>query len=131
MDKTSIQDAGLRETCDLTPTPIENRVEKEVSASSQRIRRPPAWLGDLVSGGDLDQSLTSSQDHHASSLNQIMAQQQSDQPPLDIQDMWRLSDEEDRQDKRLPGDGLDISWVAAETKSKVTNQFYELTASES
>ena len=59
-----------------------------------------------------------------------MVQQQLDQQPLEIHDMWNLSDEEDRQEKRLPREGLDISWITAETKRSITSQFYESTARE-
>ena len=35
-----------------------------------------------------------------------------------------------RKEKRLPGEGLDISWISANTKRKITNQFYAATAAE-
>ena len=63
------QKTEQRETRDLTHTPIENGVEKEISARPQRSRRPPAWLKGFVSGRDLDQSLSNSQDDRAFSLN--------------------------------------------------------------
>ena len=59
-----------------------------------------------------------------------MAQRQLDQPPLELQDMWHLSDDEERKEKKLPGEGLDISWVSASTKRTITNQFYQATAAE-
>ena len=59
-----------------------------------------------------------------------MAQQQLNQTPLELQDIWHLSDDEERKEKRLPGEGLDISWISANTKRTITNQFYAATAAE-
>ena len=59
-----------------------------------------------------------------------MTQRQSEQPPLDIHDMWHLSDDEERRDKRLSGEVLDISWATATVKQQVTGRFYEASASE-
>ena len=56
-----------------------------------------------------------------------MAQQQLEQL-LEIMDMWSPSDDEERQDKRLPGEGLDISWLAPSTKRTISDKFYEATA---
>ena len=78
----------------LSPTPKKNRVEE---------------FGDFVIGGDLDQSFAGSQPSNMQLYQVSMAQRQLDQPPLDLQDMWYLSDDEERKDKRLPGEGLDIS----------------------
>lgn len=103
-----------------------------VSARLQQSRRPPAWLGDFIIDSDLDQSFTGNQDSSTHIINRIaMAQQQLENPPLEIHNMWHLSDDEARKDKRLPGEGLDISWVAEATKRKVTDRFYTATAGES
>ena len=45
-------------------------------------------------------------------------------------DMWSPSDDEECQDKRLPGEGLDISWLAPTTKRIISDKFYEATAQE-
>ena len=58
-----------------------------------------------------------------------MAQQQLEQP-LGLMDMWSPSDDRERQDKRLPGEGLDISWLAPTTKRIISEKFYEATAKE-
>ena len=96
----------------------------------QRVRRPPAWFSDFITGGDLDQSATVSQLSHTHLKAVNMAQQQLNSTPLELQDMWHLSDDEERAEKRLPGEGLDICWLAAETKRTVTDKFYEATAQE-
>ena len=59
-----------------------------------------------------------------------MAQQQLDNTPLELQDMWRLSDDEERTEKKLPGKGLDICWLTADTKRTITDRFYAATARE-
>ena len=59
-----------------------------------------------------------------------MAQRQLEQVPLNLQDMWHLSDDEERKERKLPGKGLDISWVTTSTKRTITNQFYAATAAE-
>ena len=59
-----------------------------------------------------------------------MAQQQLDSTPLELQDMWHLSDDEERTERKLPGDGLDICWITADTKRTITNKFYDATAQE-
>lgn len=38
--------------------------------------------------------------------------------------MWQMSDHEKRKERRLPGEGLDISWVMEATKKTVTDWFY-------
>ena len=74
----------------------------------QRVRRPPAWFRDFVTGGELEQSLTESRSSNTQVPATVnMAQQQLEQP-LELMDMWSLSDDEERQDKRLP-EGMDIS----------------------
>ena len=78
----------------------------------------------------MDQSLAGSQLNHTHLKKVTMAQRQLDQPPLELQDMWHLSDDEERKEKKLPGEGLDISWVSASTKRTITNQFYQATAAE-
>ena len=84
---------------------------------------------DFISSGNLDQSFAGQPSN--TQLNKVnMAQSQLEQPPLELHDMWHLSDNEERKDKRLSGDGLDISWVTISTKKKVTDQFYEATAGE-
>ena len=45
-------------------------------------------------------------------------------------DMWHLSDDEERTEKRLPGEGLDISWVSPSTKRTISDKFYKATAKE-
>ena len=72
-------------------------------------------------------SLVSSQ-VNSTQLN--MAQKQLDSPLLEHHDMWHLSDDEDRKERHLPGEGLDISWIAAATKRQITDRFYEATTSE-
>ena len=59
-----------------------------------------------------------------------MAQRQLEQVPLNLQDMWHLSDDEERKERKLPGEGLDISWVTTNTKRTITDQFYAATAAE-
>ena len=104
------------------------RIENEggVTARPQRNKRPPVWLGDFVVGRELEQSLFSSQPENP---HIAMAQKQLDNPPLDIHDMWHLSDDEERKERRLPGEDLDLSWITAATKNTITDRFYESTAS--
>ena len=60
-----------------------------------------------------------------------MAQKQLEHPPeINIQDMWHLSDDEERRERRLPGEGLDISWLADNTRTDITDLFYLSTAQE-
>ena len=60
-----------------------------------------------------------------------MAQQQLDHSPaIDIKDMWHLSDDKERRERRLPGEGLDISWLSDSTRAAVTDLFYTSTAQE-
>ena len=96
----------------------------------QRVRRPPACLGDFITGGELEQSFANSQSNSTHfSAAVTMAQQQLEQP-LELMDMWSPSDDEERQDKPLPGEGLDISWLAPTTKRIISDKFYEATAQE-
>ena len=44
--------------------------------------------------------------------------------------MWHLSDDEERTERKLPGEGLDICWLTADTKRIITNKFYDATAQE-
>ena len=126
-DAVSIQEAEPSETRDLVPTPMRIENEGGVTARPQRNKRPPAWLGDFVIGGELEHSLLDSQVNNA---HVAMAQKQLDNPPLEIYDMWHLSDDEDRKERRLPGEDLDISWISAATKRQITHHFYEATACE-
>ena len=112
------------------PTPLDSGVEGEAVNCPQRVRRPTAWLEDFVTGGDLDQSLAGSQPNHTHLKKITMAQRQLDQLSLDLQDMWHLSDDEERKERKLPGEGLDISWVSASTKRTIANQFYAAMAAE-
>ena len=91
---------------------------------------PPASLGEFIIDGDLDQFVAGSKKSNTQ-LNRVnIAQPQLEQPPLETHDMWHLGDDEERKVKRLNDKGLDISWVTAATKKKVTDQFYEATARE-
>ena len=72
-------------------------------------------------GGELEQSIFNS---HLEHTHIAMAQKQLDNPPLDIHDMWHLSDDEERKERRLPGEDLDISWISAATKKVITDRFY-------
>ena len=126
-DAVSIQEAEPSETRDLAPTPMRIENEGGVMARPQRNKRPPAWLGDFVIGGELKQCLLDSQVHNT---HVAIAQKQLDNPPLEIYDMWHLSDDEDRKERRLPGEDLDINWISAATKRQITDRFYEATASE-
>ena len=85
-------------TRDLTPTPLDSGVEGGAVDRSQRVRRPPAWFGDFVIGGDLDQSFAGSQLSNTHLKKVTMAQRQLDQTPLELQNMWHLSDDEDRKE---------------------------------
>ena len=77
--------------------------------------------------GKLEQLIFNSQPENT---HIAMAQKQLDNPPLDIHDMWHLSDDEERKERRLPGEDLDISWVSAANKKVITDRFYEATASD-
>ena len=114
----------------LAPTPLESGVKRGTVDRPQRVRRPPAWFRDFVVGGDLDQFLAGSQLSNAQLKQVEMAQRQIDQTPLELQDMWHLSNDEDRKEKGLPGERLDISWVSAATRRTITDQFYKATAGE-
>ena len=104
------EEAEPEEAHDIAPTSVNDGVEGGVSARPQQSRRLPAWLRDFITGGDLDQSFAGNQDNNAHSINRItMAQKQLESPPLELQDMRHLNDDEERKEKRLPGEGLDIS----------------------
>ena len=85
-------------------------------------RRPPVWFGDFVVGGNLDQSFTGSQQSNKQLKVVSMVQQQLDQQPLELTDMWHDNDEE-RKEKRLPGERLDISWVSTSPKRLLQTDF--------
>ena len=122
------QEAELCETRDPPTISLDNDVEGGVVDRPQRARRPPAWFRDFVTGGELEQSLTESRSSNTQATVN-MAQQQLEQP-LELMDMWSPSDDEERQDKRLPGEGMDISWLASTTKRTISDRFYESTAQE-
>ena len=44
--------------------------------------------------------------------------------------MWHLSDDEERWERHIPGEGLDISWVDNVTRKNITDLFYAATAQE-
>ena len=44
--------------------------------------------------------------------------------------MWHLSDDEERRERRLPGEGIDISWLSDSTRAAITHLFYSSTAQE-
>ena len=54
----------------------------------QRVRRPTALFGDFVTGGELDQSFADSQLSNTHLKQVDMAQQQLDNTPLELQDMY-------------------------------------------
>ena len=135
-DNLSVQrekGAEPSQPCDAISSPI-NRGEEEqtVSARPQRNKRPPAWLGEFITGGELEQSF--SNDTTTRTLNihlADMAQKQLENPPaLDITDMWHLSDDEERRERHIPGEGLDICWVDNSTRKNITDLFYAATAQE-
>ena len=45
-------------TRDPAPIPLDSGVEGGAVERPQRVRRPPAWFGDFVTGGELDRSVT-------------------------------------------------------------------------
>ena len=102
-DVNSTQEAEPNEARDLAPTPMSIGIEGGATTHPQRIRCPPAWLGDFITSGDLEQSLTNSR---AYSTAITMAQKQLENPPLDIHDMWHLSDDEERKERHLPRRGI-------------------------
>ena len=77
----------------------------------------------------MDHSFTGSQQSNKHSKAVNMAQPQLDQP-LELTDMWHLSNDEERKEKRLPGEGLDISWVSTSTTWTITDKFYKATSKE-
>ena len=129
-DANHEQEAEPSVTRDPAPISLDHEMEGGTVGRPQRVRRPPAWLEDFVTGGDFDQSLTGSHSNNTHLNLVTMAQKQIDQSPLELCDMWHLSDDEERKERKLPGDGLDISWVTASTKRIITDQFYQATAAE-
>ena len=103
-----------------------------VSIRLQRDKRPPAWLEDFITGGELEQSLAIQPKTETLAAHSVkMAQRQLKHPPaINIQDMWDLSDDEERRERRLPGGGLDISWLTDSTRADITDLFYYSTAQE-
>ena len=60
-----------------------------------------------------------------------MAQQQLECPPaLEITDMWHLSDDEERRERHITGEGLNLSWIDDATRKNITDLFYTATAQE-
>ena len=60
-----------------------------------------------------------------------MAQRQLEHPPaINIQDMWHWSEDEERWERRLTGEGLDISLLSDSTRAAITDLFYSSTAQE-
>ena len=80
-----------------------------VSIRPQRDKRPPAWLEDFITDGELEQSIAIQPEAEIVAAHSVkMAQRQLEHPPaINIQDMWHLSDDEERRERRLPGEGLD------------------------
>ena len=93
-----------------------------ITIRPQRDKRPPAWLEDFITGGELEESLAVQPETEIAAVHPIeMAQRQLEHPPaINIQDMWHL----------LPGEGLDISWLADNTRTDITDLFYSSTAQE-
>ena len=118
-DAGSSQEAETCETCDHAPTPMRIENEGGVTARPQRNKRPPVWLGDFVVGRELEQSIFSSQSENT---HIAMAQKQLDNPPLDIHDMWHLSHDEERTERRLPGEDIDDVEKQLASQSKRARQ---------
>ena len=64
-------EADLRQPCYSIPSTTSHREEGTVSTRLQRNKCPPAWLGDLVTGGELDQSLSNSTGLRMQAVNNI------------------------------------------------------------
>ena len=129
------QEKGVEpsQPCDAISSPVSRGEEEQtVSARPQRNKRPPAWLGDFITGGELDQSLSNDTTTRTLAVHATdMAQKQLECPPaLEITDMWHLSDDEERREQHIPGEGLDICWVDSVTRTNITNLFYAATAQE-
>ena len=100
----------------------------------QRNCKSPVWLGNFVFCGDFEQA----HQEHSQCLSdsptpqslRVIAQKQLDQQPLELQDMWHLSDNEECRERQLPGANLDISWVTQETKTAVNSLLYSSTAND-
>ena len=93
-----------------------------VSIRPHRDQRPPAWLDDFITGGELELSLAIQPETETLAAHSVkMAQRQLEHPPaINIQDMWHLSDDEEGRERRLPDEGLDISWLAGSTRAAIT-----------
>ena len=85
-DNLSVQrekGAEPSQPCDAISSPI-NRGEEEqtVSARPQRNKRPPAWLGDFITGGELEQSFSNDTTTRMLAIHTAdMAQRQLECPP--------------------------------------------------
>ena len=103
-----------------------------VSICSLRDKPPPAWLEDFIPGGELEKSLAIQPEAEIAAVHSVkMAQRQLEHPPaINIQDMWHLSDDEERRERRLPGEGLDISWLTDNMRTDITDLCYSSTAQE-
>ena len=130
---SKIREAEPSQPCDTISSPISRgEEEKTVYARPQQNKRPPAWLGDSITGGELDQSLFNDTTTRTLAVYTAdMTQRQLECPPaLEITDMWHLSDDEERRDWHIPGEGLDISWTDDATRKNITDLFYAATAQE-
>ena len=103
-----------------------------VSICSLRDKPPPAWLEDFIPGGELEKSLAIQPEAEIAAVHSVkMAQRQLEHPPaINFQDMWHLSDDEERRERRLPDAGLDISWLTDNIRTDITDLCYSSTAQE-
>ena len=69
--------------CDAISSPISRgEDEQTVSARPQRNKRPPAWLGDFITGGELEQSFSNDTTTRMLAIHTAdMAQRQLECPP--------------------------------------------------
>ena len=83
-------------------SPASHREEEVVTIRPQRDKRPPAWMADFVTGGELEESLAVQPEAEIAAVHLIkMAQRQLEHPPaINIQDMWHLLDDEERCERR-------------------------------
>ena len=117
----------------MIPSPVSRREEeKTVSSCLQQNKRPPVWLGDFVTGGELDQSLSNSTATRTLAVSTTdMAQKQLEcSQALEITDMWHLSDDEERRERHITGEGLNLSWIDDATRKNITDLFNTATAQE-
>ena len=114
------------QSCGDVASPASHREEEVISIRPQRNKRPPVWLADFITGGELERSLAIQPETETLASHSVkMAQRQLEHPPaINIQDMWHLSDDEERRERRLPGERLDISWLSDSTRAAITNIFY-------